>query len=79
MGERKIDLHLRGLPPLARTSKRRQPNCMQGQEADRRRNYSGFPSVGATENIMMAAVLAKGARQSSAPPASRKSRICSGF
>ncbi|AWB45363.1 UDP-N-acetylglucosamine 1-carboxyvinyltransferase [Paenibacillus sp. CAA11] len=62
IGERKIDLHLRGLEALGAVI----------EESDRRIYcrasklvgadiHLDYPSVGATENIMMAAVLAEGA------------------
>lgn len=61
IGERKIDLHLRGLEALGATitheggTIRCSAKALQGAEI-----HLDFPSVGATENIMMAAVKAKG-------------------
>lgn len=61
IGERKIDLHLRGLAALGASiqEKGSQIVCtasrLKGTEI-----ILDFPSVGATENIMMAAVLAEG-------------------
>ncbi|TCZ72290.1 UDP-N-acetylglucosamine 1-carboxyvinyltransferase [Paenibacillus albiflavus] len=61
IGERKIDLHLKGLEALGVTIKEcgSTINCytdgMRGAEI-----YLDFPSVGATENIMMAATMAEG-------------------
>ncbi|WP_026342083.1 UDP-N-acetylglucosamine 1-carboxyvinyltransferase [Paenibacillus fonticola] len=61
IGERKIDLHLRGLQALGAVIEERHQQiwCRAGQlvGAD---IHLDFPSVGATENIMMAAALAKG-------------------
>jgi UDP-N-acetylglucosamine 1-carboxyvinyltransferase len=61
IGERKIDLHLRGLEALG-VDIREYGNTIVCR-ADRLRGADivlDFPSVGATENIMMAAVLAEG-------------------
>lgn len=61
IGERKIDLHLRGLQALGVTIEESGSTIICTAE-----NLKGaditldFPSVGATENIMMAAVLADG-------------------
>ena len=61
IGTRPVDLHLRVLPQWERKSTRnmgllRQVNGkLKGSKI-----YLDFPSVGATENIMMAAVLAEG-------------------
>lgn len=61
IGERKIDLHLSGLEALGAEIEE-----TAGQISCRARKLVGadihldFPSVGATENIMMAAVLAEG-------------------
>ncbi|MDO7905402.1 UDP-N-acetylglucosamine 1-carboxyvinyltransferase [Paenibacillus sp. JX-17] len=61
IGERKIDLHLQGLAALGAEIEEREEQiiCRAAQlvGAD---IHLDFPSVGATENIMMAAVLAKG-------------------
>lgn len=61
IGERKIDLHLKGLEALGVQIEEsgNTINChttgMRGAEI-----YLDFPSVGATENIMMAAAMAEG-------------------
>jgi len=61
IGSRKIDLHIRGLELMGA-----EINVRHGYieaKADRLRGadiHLAFPSVGATENLMMAAVLAKG-------------------
>ncbi|HHV72717.1 MAG TPA: UDP-N-acetylglucosamine 1-carboxyvinyltransferase [Clostridia bacterium] len=61
IGSRPIDLHLKGLRKMgARIEERHgyleaKANKLKGTEI-----YLDFPSVGATENIMMAAVLAEG-------------------
>jgi len=61
IGERKIDLHLRGLAALGAKIEEKGSRIvcsarrLQGAEIS-----LDFPSVGATENIMMAAVLAQG-------------------
>jgi UDP-N-acetylglucosamine 1-carboxyvinyltransferase len=61
IGERKIDLHLRGLQALGaeieETGNRIVCRAKQLKGTD---IHLDFPSVGATENIMMAAVLAEG-------------------
>ena len=62
IGSRPIDLHLKGLEALGAKIERHDgyieafaPNGLQGANI-----YLDFPSVGATQNIMMAATLAKG-------------------
>ncbi|HAI20509.1 MAG TPA: UDP-N-acetylglucosamine 1-carboxyvinyltransferase [Clostridiales bacterium UBA8153] len=61
IGPRPIDLHLRGLEALGATIRERygyihaEANRLRGREV-----HLDFPSVGATENVMMAAVLADG-------------------
>lgn len=62
IGPRPIDFHLRGLQQMGATIKEEHgfieaeaPGGLIGAEI-----YLDFPSVGATENLMMAAVLAKG-------------------
>ena len=60
IGSRPIDLHLKGLAALGATV-----NMGHGQIGARapacgEPGLPGFPSVGATENIMMAGVLAEG-------------------
>lgn len=61
IGERKIDLHLKGFAALGVDVKQTH-GCVEGT-ADKLIGgtiYLDFPSVGATENIMMAACLAEG-------------------
>ncbi len=61
IGSRPIDLHLKGLVQMG--AKIEIKNGTVYAQADRlrgRRIYLDFPSVGATENLMMAAVFAKG-------------------
>lgn len=61
IGERKIDLHLRGLEALG--ARIEEDGSRITCYADRLKGaeiHLDFPSVGATENIMMAAVLAEG-------------------
>lgn len=61
IGERKIDLHLKGLRSLG--ARIEETGNMIKCHADRligTELFLDFPSVGATENIMMAAVLAEG-------------------
>lgn len=64
IGERRIDLHLNGLTALG--AKMEEANgCITFRAKQLRGTnvFLSFPSVGATENIMMAAVLAKGTTQ----------------
>lgn len=61
IGERKIDLHLKGLQALGATIE--ESGHMITCRADRLKGADitlDYPSVGATENIMMAAALAEG-------------------
>lgn len=61
IGTRPIDLHLKGFKALGATVETEHGNI--GAYADRLigdKIYLDFPSVGATENIMMAATMAKG-------------------
>ena len=61
IGSRPIDLHLKGLVQMGAKIEIR--NGVVHAAADRlqgRRIYLDFPSVGATENLMMAAALARG-------------------
>ena len=61
IGSRPIDLHLKGLVQMGAKIEIR--NGVVHAAADRlrgRRIYLDFPSVGATENLMMAATLARG-------------------
>lgn len=61
IGERKIDLHIQGLKALGAkfTSSEDHIHC-QAKELIGAEVKLAYPSVGATENIMMAATLAKG-------------------
>jgi UDP-N-acetylglucosamine 1-carboxyvinyltransferase len=61
IGERKIDLHLKGFVALGVDIKQTH-GCVEGTADKLVGNtiYLDFPSVGATENIMMAACLAEG-------------------
>ncbi len=61
IGERKIDLHLKGFAALGVDVKQTH-GCVEGyaEKLVGDTIYLDFPSVGATENIMMAAVLAEG-------------------
>lgn len=61
IGSRPVDLHLKGFAALG--AKNKQEHGMVELQAKQLRGatiYLDFPSVGATENIMLAAVLAKG-------------------
>jgi UDP-N-acetylglucosamine 1-carboxyvinyltransferase len=61
IGERKIDLHLRGLEALgADIVEKGSVIVCRGSQLLGTEVILDFPSVGATENIMMAAVLAQG-------------------
>ncbi|EGL19743.1 MULTISPECIES: UDP-N-acetylglucosamine 1-carboxyvinyltransferase [Paenibacillus] len=61
IGERKIDLHLRGLQALGVTIEETGSTIICTAEDLKGADITlDFPSVGATENIMMAAVLADG-------------------
>ncbi|WP_372663050.1 UDP-N-acetylglucosamine 1-carboxyvinyltransferase [Cohnella sp.] len=61
IGERKIDLHLRGLAALgARIEEKGSRIVCSASRLKGAEISLDFPSVGATENIMMAAVLAEG-------------------
>ncbi|MBW7473646.1 UDP-N-acetylglucosamine 1-carboxyvinyltransferase [Paenibacillus oenotherae] len=61
IGERKIDLHLRGLMALgAQIEERGSRIVCHAKRLKGAEIHLDFPSVGATENIMMAAVLAEG-------------------
>ncbi|TCS95611.1 UDP-N-acetylglucosamine 1-carboxyvinyltransferase [Hazenella coriacea] len=62
IGSRPIDLHLKGLEAMGVTFDITQGH-IEGHVADRLKGatiYLDFPSVGATQNIMMAATLAEG-------------------
>jgi UDP-N-acetylglucosamine 1-carboxyvinyltransferase len=61
-GARPIDMHLKGLEALGATFELRHGNLEGRADAGLRGEHVTleFPSVGATENILMAAVLAKG-------------------
>ncbi len=61
IGERKIDLHLQGLRAMgAEIEEQGNIIVCRAEELQGADIHLNFPSVGATENIMMAAVLAKG-------------------
>ncbi|HEU4964755.1 MAG TPA: UDP-N-acetylglucosamine 1-carboxyvinyltransferase [Bacilli bacterium] len=63
IGERKIDLHIKGLEALGATVTETPAYVEAIAKHGRLRGadiYLDFPSVGATQNIMMAAVLAEG-------------------
>ncbi|MGD8190029.1 UDP-N-acetylglucosamine 1-carboxyvinyltransferase [Brevibacillus ginsengisoli] len=61
IGERRIDLHLSGLAALGAKSEDSEGYItFRAQKLRGSTIFLSFPSVGATENIMMAAVLAKG-------------------
>ncbi|NLY51121.1 MAG: UDP-N-acetylglucosamine 1-carboxyvinyltransferase [Firmicutes bacterium] len=61
IGPRPIDLHLKGLAALGtRISERHGYMLAEGRELRGSDVHLDFPSVGATENIMMAAVRARG-------------------
>ncbi|WP_256760248.1 UDP-N-acetylglucosamine 1-carboxyvinyltransferase [Cohnella sp. WQ 127256] len=61
IGERKIDLHLRGLAALGANIEEKGSRIICSAHRLKGAEISlDFPSVGATENIMMAAVLAQG-------------------
>lgn len=61
IGERKIDLHLRGLEALGADIEEKGSRIVcRARELTGAEVILDFPSVGATENIMMAAVKAKG-------------------
>lgn len=62
IGERRIDLHLSGLAAFgAKMEESEGYISFRGKQLRGTNIFLSFPSVGATENIMMAAVLAKGA------------------
>jgi UDP-N-acetylglucosamine 1-carboxyvinyltransferase len=62
IGERKIDLHLRGLAALGATIEETRGNMIvcTAEQLKGAEISLDYPSVGATENIMMAAAMAKG-------------------
>ncbi|MGZ0049987.1 UDP-N-acetylglucosamine 1-carboxyvinyltransferase [Brevibacillus gelatini] len=61
IGERRIDLHLSGLTALgAKIEESEGYITFRAKQLRGTNVFLSFPSVGATENIMMAAVLAKG-------------------
>lgn len=61
IGPRPIDLHLRGLEALGATIRERHGYIYaEARRLTGREVHLDFPSVGATENVMMAAVLASG-------------------
>jgi len=80
IGERKIDLHLRGLEALGATIEEQdQQMICRGRTWVGTDIHLDFPSVGATENIMMAAVVAKGTTTILMQHVNLKFRICSTF
>ena len=61
IGSRPIDLHLKGLKALGATIKEEYGYVeVVAEQLEGNTIYLDFPSVGATENLMMAATLAKG-------------------
>lgn len=61
IGARPVDLHLKGFEALGATVRIEHGFCeIQAKKLKGTRFYLDFPSVGATENIMMAATLAEG-------------------
>ncbi|ELC8442078.1 UDP-N-acetylglucosamine 1-carboxyvinyltransferase [Clostridium perfringens] len=62
IGSRPIELHLKGLRALGAEDKNCGNGfvCIQAKKLIGNKVYLDFPSVGATENIMMAATIAKG-------------------
>ncbi len=61
IGARPVDLHLKGFEALGATIHKKNGYIeMYANQLTGNRIYLDFPSVGATENIMMAATLAKG-------------------
>ncbi|MDR0846694.1 MAG: UDP-N-acetylglucosamine 1-carboxyvinyltransferase [Lactobacillales bacterium] len=62
IGQRPIDLHLKGFKALGAkvTQKAGSISAVAPEGLKGRKIYLDFPSVGATENILMASVLAKG-------------------
>ncbi|MDZ4994167.1 UDP-N-acetylglucosamine 1-carboxyvinyltransferase [Clostridium perfringens] len=62
IGSRPIELHLKGLRALGAEDKNCGNGfvCIQAKKLIGNKVYLDFPSVGATENIMMAATMAKG-------------------
>jgi len=61
IGSRPVDLHCKGFSAMgAKVKKEHGYVCVQGKQLKGNHIYLDFPSVGATENIMMAATLAIG-------------------
>ncbi len=61
IGARPIDLHLKGLSALGAVIENRRGSVVaKAKKLSGAKTYLDFPSVGATENIMSAAVLAEG-------------------
>ena len=60
IGQRPIDLHLKGLQKLGAKVEREGGNVRVSGELRGSNVYLDFPSVGATENLIMAATLARG-------------------
>lgn len=77
IGSRPLDMHQAGLRLLGATSEI-EHGCVvaRADELQGARIRLDFPSVGATENILMAAVLAEGRPSSTMPRASRTSSTC---
>ena len=65
LGPRPIDLHLKALREMGMTISEEHGilNCVCQKGLQGKTIYLSFPSVGATENVMLAAVMAKGATQ----------------
>lgn len=61
IGRRPIDLHLKGMEQLGAVFERKEHTlCGRAENLQGAEIYLDFPSVGATENILLAAVTAKG-------------------
>jgi UDP-N-acetylglucosamine 1-carboxyvinyltransferase len=60
IGSRKVDMHLRGLEAMGAEVEVAHGYVSRARRVARRARVLEFPSVGATENLMCAAVLAKG-------------------
>lgn len=61
IGKRPIDLHLKGMEQLGAVFERKEHTlCGRAEHLHGAEIYLDFPSVGATENILLAAVTAKG-------------------
>ena len=78
IGSRGLDMHILGLQELGAVVRIEHgqvvaevPGGLRGANL-----WLDFPSVGATENLLMAAVMAKGPRSSTTWPGSRRSSTC---